>query len=149
MLIDFFWGEGDNDLAVLVIKQTLERKNPMEVRSTLNFVSHTMCLTGSVLKKEIIRQAIVQTFGYEYLEYLLRLYEWIETHDSFVRSHIKERDADVSALFLLWIVNQKNSSESPSAEYLARLLSEWLFDKDGVNFIHKNISVSTRCFFSL
>ena len=104
-----------------------------------NILTEVMCLTGSVLKKEIIRQAIVQTFGYEYLEYLLRLYEWIETHDSFVRSHIKERDADVSALFLLWIVNQKNSSEIPSAEYLARLLSEWLFDKDGVNFIHKNI----------
>ena len=48
LLIDFFWGEGDNDLAVLVIKQTLERNNPMEVRSMLNFVSHTMCLTGSV-----------------------------------------------------------------------------------------------------
>ena len=49
LLIDFFGGRGsNNDLAVLVIKQTLESKDPKEVKSTLNFVSHTVCWTGSV-----------------------------------------------------------------------------------------------------
>ena len=79
--------------------------------------------TNSNALREIIHGLSVHSFGTSSVSLLQRIYDWLESHDDYVNSHVIIAEAEIIPQFLLWISESKSKDVALTKEVLLSLFA--------------------------
>ncbi|MBO4398406.1 MAG: hypothetical protein J5805_07705 [Bacteroidaceae bacterium] len=79
--------------------------------------------TNSNALREIIHGLSVHSFGTSSVSLLQRIYDWLESHDVYVISHVIIAEAEIIPQFLLWISESKSKDVALTKEVLLSLFA--------------------------